>query len=561
MIRSVIADWKILLTDKYSLRILSAACKMHNILEENVTLVEDISKKRQPYVQMDAIYFISPIESSVQQAINDFRGQPLYAAAHFFFIGAVSDELFQLISSNNIKQYIRNFKEMYIDFVAIEARVFSFDMPNIIPELYSSQSTFKDMNLNVCSRKLLSLCATLQDIPNIRYYSSQDTMISPKIAALLQDELDEYKKHVGDYDSGTLLILDRSWVAITPFVHEYTYQAMACDLLDIENDRYTYTETSTKTKKQAVIDETDPLWIEYRHTHIAECISGIKSSFDKFMHDNKGLASNTKDARSLNEMKNALNSLPQFQEKKARFAVHLNMAQECMSMFEKMQLPLVSGVEQDIVTGFASDGSVVKDCMNELVGILTNPSIDRNEKLKLIILYIVCRDGISNEKKQKITQAANLNSQELALISNLTLLGLKVVKDKHSQTRLRVQQQKKGSSEYELSRYTPPLKQIIRSCVNNTLDATIFPYIKNPGSISQRPVASLRSARPKWQSRSKAKGFSGNRLIVFVAGGLTFSEIREVYKLSEELQREIIIGATEILTPNSFLQSVRELKK
>lgn len=37
---------------------------------------------------------------------------------------------------------------------------------------------------------------------------------------------------------GTLLITDRAMDTITPFVHEFTYQAMAYDLLELKDDQY-----------------------------------------------------------------------------------------------------------------------------------------------------------------------------------------------------------------------------------------------------------------------------------------------------------------------------------
>ncbi len=37
-----------------------------------------------------------------------------------------------------------------------------------------------------------------------------------------------------------MLITDRAMDTITPFVHEFTYQAMAYDLLELKDDQYKY---------------------------------------------------------------------------------------------------------------------------------------------------------------------------------------------------------------------------------------------------------------------------------------------------------------------------------
>ena len=93
--------------------------------------------------------------------------------------------------------------------------------------------------------------------------------------------------------------------------------------------------------------------------------------------------------------------------------------------------------------------------------------------------------------------------------------------------------------------------------VANKLDATLFPYVKDspsaaPAASSLRsspaiqPAVSLRSQKPNWHKAARgpnnAQQDSRQRIIVFVAGGMTYSEMREAYLLSKSLNKEIIIG-------------------
>lgn len=48
----------------------------------------------------------------------------------------------------------------------------------------------------------------------------------------------------------------------------------------------------------------------------------------------------------------------------------------------------------------------------------------------------------------------------------------------------------------------------------------------------------------------------GARVIVFSVGGMTYSEMRGVYKAMKETKREILLGSTHTVTPNAFLNDV-----
>jgi len=88
--------------------------------------------------------------------------------------------------------------------------------------------------------------------------------------------------------------------------------------------------------------------------------------------------------------------------------------------------------------------------------------------------------------------------------------------------------------------------------VAGKLDEFLFPYVKDsplktqaPSLRSPPPTASLRSSKPSWHKAprtAEAVRDDKQRLIVFVAGGMTYSEIREAYQLSAPLNRDIIIG-------------------
>lgn len=142
-------------------------------------------------------------------------------------------------------------------------------------------------------------------------------------------------------------------------------------------------------------------------------------------------------------------------------------------------------------------------------------------------------------------------------------------------------------SEYASSRYVPPLKSTLMDLVSNQLSIDDYPSVvpmpqlpstKSTGAASARRrgkgadgTASARKkkgATEKW-NRTGTTGaatkttttFTGGRNIVFMVGGLSFSELRVAREVMEKESREIIVGSTKFLSPNEFMKDLATLNK
>lgn len=78
--------------DEPSTKIVSAALTMYDIMEHRVTLVELLSRPRQPFPEMDVVYFVSPTKESVKLIGKDFLNgeKAKYGDVHLFFTDTVS---------------------------------------------------------------------------------------------------------------------------------------------------------------------------------------------------------------------------------------------------------------------------------------------------------------------------------------------------------------------------------------------------------------------------------------------------------------------------------------
>ncbi|KNC86315.1 hypothetical protein SARC_01539, partial [Sphaeroforma arctica JP610] len=113
-------EWKVLVIDDHTTRIISSAVRMYDITDNGVTVVEQLSKVRQPLRHYEAIYFVKPCAESFKKIEMDFQNNFKYAAIHLFTSSACPDDLFKSIAKSNAAKYIKTFSELNIDFLANE---------------------------------------------------------------------------------------------------------------------------------------------------------------------------------------------------------------------------------------------------------------------------------------------------------------------------------------------------------------------------------------------------------------------------------------------------------
>jgi syntaxin-binding protein 1 len=397
----------------------------------------------------------------------------------------------------------------------------------------------------------------------------------------VQEELDAYAQWNRDFPApsarpqGVLIITDRSMDLIAPLIHEFTYQAMAHDLLPIKETDKVYYKTivnegaADEQEKEMEIGEKDEIWVKNRHTHMKDTIERLMGDFQKFIDENPHFTNQDGDATSLNAIKDMLAGLPQFQELKEKYSLHLSMAQECMNIFQHHKLPDVASVEQSLATGLDEDYRKPKNLADQIVRLLDDESIGSSDRLRLIILYILYRDGLIPDDVQRLLAHAGLPPQEGDMIGNLDLLGAHTSKalkesrppppplfpNKTAPTA--------ANEEYALSRFEPAVKLMLEECSKGTLDQTTFPYIKPPleseAELALANQASLRSAKPTWAQNRRSTHESKQRVIVFMAGGATYSESRACYEMSRGSNKDVFLATSHMLNPALFIRQVGDL--
>ncbi|XP_057773551.1 SNARE-interacting protein KEULE-like [Salvia miltiorrhiza] len=613
------SSWKVLIMDKLTVKIMSYSCKMADITEEGVSLVEDIHKRRQPLPSMDAIYFIQPTKENIVIFLSDMSGKsPLYRKAFVFFSSPVSRELVaQIKKDGSVLPRIGALREMNLEYFAIDSQGFITDNERALEDLFGDEESSRrgDACLNVMGTRIATVFASLREFPYVRYRAAKSLdpttmttfrdLIPTKLAASVWNNLMKYKANLPNFpqlETCELLILDRSVDQIAPIIHEWTYDAMCHDLLNMEGNKYIH-EVPSKTggrpeKKEVLLEDHDPIWLELRHAHIADASERLHEKMTNFVSKNKAAqihGSRSGGELSTRDLQKMVQALPQYSEQIEKLSLHVDIAGKINKIIRESGLKDVGQLEQDLVFGDAG----TKDIINFL---RTKEDVSRENKLRLLMIYAaVYPEKFDDDKISKLMELARLPPDDATAVYNMRLLesssdhkkssivpfSLKfdVHKKKHAARKDRPGEE----VTWQLSRFYPVIEELVEKLSKSELPRNDYPCMNEPSPTihgsSQAAAArsgniptphSKRSRRTAtWaRPRSSDDGYSsdsilrhassdfkkmGQRIFVFIVGGATRSELRACHKLSTKLQREIVLGSSSLDDPPQFITKLKLL--
>ncbi|XP_073499013.1 syntaxin-binding protein 3 isoform X2 [Phyllobates terribilis] len=523
------------------------------------TVVEDLYKARQPVEDLKAIYFISPSEKSVDCIVMDLKDKSSckYKSAYIYFSDACPNDLFKKLKSCQPKT-IKKCKEINISFFPKESQVFLLNVPDAFHLLYSpDKSVDRESAVEAIAQQIVTLCATLDENPGVRF--KRDPLDNAEdLANLVEEKLVEFYKtdernQCKEKSQSQLLIIDRGFDPMSTVLHELTFQAMIYDVLPIEDDVYKYKPDSTASKeKEGRLDESDEVWAKIRHRHIAVVLEEIPKLLKEISSSKK----ETEGKLSISNLSSLMKKMPHIRKQIGKQALHLSLAEDCMKKF-RGNLEKLCKVEQDLALGTDVDGQKVREHMRVLLPVLLNKDLDNYDKIRAILLYIFVENGTTQENLDRLIQHAKIESDG-DVLKNWKYIGVPIV-PKSSQ-RKPSRRDRSREETFQLSRWTPIIKDIIEDNIENKLDSREWPY------CSECPAAwngsGAVSARQKQNTMTREDRKSVSKLIIFITGGMTYSEIRCAYEVTQANKFvQVIIGSTHIITPRKMLDDVKNLTK
>ncbi|XP_024176751.2 protein transport Sec1a [Rosa chinensis] len=619
-------SWKVLIMDKVTVKVMSHSCKMADITDQEISLVEDLFRRREPLPSMDVIYFIQPTKENIVMFLSDMSGrEPLYRKAFIFFSSPIPKELVNHIKSDtSVLPRIGALREMNLEYFPIDNQAFITDQDRALEELFGDVENSKKVEkcLNIMATRIATVFASMKELPYVRYRASKALdesaeatprdLIPTKLATAVWEILSKYKSSIPNFpqkETCDLLILDRTVDQIAPVIHEWTYDAMCHDLLNMDGNKYVH-EVPSKTggdpeRKEVLLEDNDPVWLEIRHTHIADASERLSDKFSTFQSKNKAaqLQQSARDGNELStrDLQKMVQALPQYTEQMEKISLHVEIAGKLNKIIRETGLRDLGQLEQDLVFGDAG----AKDVINYL---RTNQDTSPENKLRLLMIYAsVYPEKFEGDKANKLMQLARLSHEDMKVVDNMRSLkgssdskkttGSFSLKFNNAKTKQAARKDREGEEEetWQLFRFFPLMEELIENLNKGLLPKDEYSCMNEPGptpepgsqrrtqSTSERSTQStnphsIRSRRTaNWgRARHSDDGYSsdsilrgestdfkklGKRIFVFMIGGATRSELRVCYKMTTKLKREVILGTTGIQEPPQYITKLKLLSE
>ncbi|NXN21699.1 STXB3 protein, partial [Nycticryphes semicollaris] len=117
----------------------------------------------------------------------------------------------------------------------------------------------------------------------------------------------------------------------------------------------------------------------------------------------------------------------------------------------------------------------VKDSMRVLLPVLLNKNHESHDKIRAILLYIFSTNGTTQENLDKLIQNVQIESDS-DMIRNWKYLDVPVISSSTAQQHKYPRRDRSAEETFQLSRWTPVIKDVMEDAIENKLDSKEWPY-------------------------------------------------------------------------------------
>ncbi|KAJ3065815.1 vacuolar protein sorting-associated protein 45, partial [Quaeritorhiza haematococci] len=523
--------------------IISIVVTQSQLLAREIYLIDRIdnrqAREREKTRHLKCICFVRPSQESIQALVEELR-EPCYGDYYLYFSNVLKKSAIERLAEVDEHEVVREVQEYYADYLAVNPDLFSLNLtPPQAPLFIENSATWDPRTFARTTEGILAVLLSLKKKPLIRY--ERNSVVAKKLATEIMYQIQQEGPLFDFRRTDTapiLLLLDRRNDPVTPLLTQWTYQAMVHELVGITNSRVdlgAVPGVRPELKEVVLSADQDSFYKKNMYLNLGDLGANIKAYVDEYQLKHKS----SMNIESIADMKKFVEDYPEFRKLSGNVTKHVTLVGELSRLVDRSCLLEVGELEQNLAC-FENHGTDLKSVQK----LVTNPNISSRTKIVLVSLYAL--------RYEKSASNATASLLEMLAANGVTEKDISLVRALLQYAGADQRQEDIFGNENVLSRtknvfkglkgvenvytqHVPHLVTTVESCIKGRLKEQYFPFLD--GGTKDKP----------------------QDLVVFVIGGTTYAEAREVARLNKANPGvRIILGGTTVHNSQSFLSEVAD---
>lgn len=351
-----------------------------------------------------------------------------------------------------------------------------------------------------------------------------------------------------------ILLFDRRDDPVTPLLNQWTFQAMAHELIGIRRNRL-HLETYKETESDADVVlsyATDPFFATHWNSNFGDLGAAIRDYVKSYQQQTRS----TVQVESIQDMRQFVDRYPEFRKLSGNVSKHVAIVHELSKLVEVNQLLDVSLLEQQLALSQNKT-----EHLKSVLDRLRSPTVPRFEKLRLVLLYALRyeNDSYILNLKDELRKSGIEEAQVEIVDALLNHAGTKrrgselfQQKNLLQMAKNVVQRSFKGVPNV-YTQHTSHVTSVVEALLKGRLRETQYTFVPNNTATY--------SATQQRYSGSSSSTDRPTEILVFIVGGATYEEACNLHQLAIQHNCRIVLGGTTIHNSKTFLADVAQLSK
>ncbi|KNH09401.1 ROP-like protein [Perkinsela sp. CCAP 1560/4] len=515
----------ILVLDKTTAKNLRSFVQLHNLFENGIFLVEELSKKRKPFPKYCVVYLIYSIVDSLDIIAHDINPKkPSYRSAYIYYIEPPPESFWERYAQPLSNPLIKSIRQTFFSFQCEDTFALHF---NAHLDLACLMSNSMKEECQKASKILSNVLKGMNYTPSIRFQQS----VAAKAVAL--NVMEYTKVPYEDLDGKQwprceLLILDRTLDVCSPIIHDYAYENLLRDFCD-----------DLIASHDLGVDHLhwDTTWRTIRHLNIEDARSHVKKVYENFKELQQLKKSSSLGNTSNSMLVKVIHETAEQQKFVKEVEFHMSALNRIFERMEEVDFVKVFEVEQALICFLRTESSQfsVEEILRHLKEIMRS-KVSSNAKFRVLLLFSLTQIGENNKRLEELLEFADIPRRKIS-----TIHKIQSMRNLSSKTLNELAKKATRERRCMFSRCPTVLKQVTELAIKGTLPVSDFPYA---------------TAQSTGVTSSGAQSYGVSDTFVYMVGGFCTAEMHDIRNLMSSQKKAIFLGGTSHVSPESFIDQV-----